>query len=161
MLEALTLFHEGSHFIDSPFIVPVAGCVMVLGIVLGGIWSSIRTREVESTERLAAIAKGIAPPPTPAELAIIHGRPSANYARRRANIRLTGIILLGTAVGLILFFVVLASILQVREVLSGAAVGLIPLAIGVAFLIDARIQSQEMEASYAAHPIAPPSDLVR
>ncbi|HEY4355041.1 MAG TPA: DUF6249 domain-containing protein [Acidobacteriaceae bacterium] len=159
MLATLALFHDGA-FINSPFIVPVAGTLMILGIVLGGIWSGIRSREIESTERLAAIAKGLAPPPTPAELAIIHGRPSANYTRRRANIRLTGIILLGTAVGLICFFIVLATVLQIREVLSGAAVGLIPLAIGIAFLIDARIQTREMEDSQVSPTIAPPTDLV-
>jgi len=36
-------------------------------------------------------------------------------------------------------------VLHVREVLCGAAVGLIPLGIGVGFLIDAKIQSRELE----------------
>ena len=141
---------------DSPFIVPVAGCAMILGIVVAGIWSGIRNREIQSTERLAAIAKGVAVPPTAEELAIIHGKPSVDDTRRRGNIRRWGIVLLGTAVGLVAFFVALASILQVREVLSGAAVGLIPLGIGIALLIDARIQTHELEE--AAHH-APPTHL--
>src|ERR1700712_1315060 len=114
--ELLALFSEGPF--SSPFVVPVAGCAMILGIVVAGIWSGIRTREMEGQERLAAIAKGMAPPPTPAELAAIHGRPDVNLARRRANSRRAGIVLLFTGLGVALFFIVLASILQVREVLS-------------------------------------------
>jgi hypothetical protein len=153
-------FSHTDGFLDSPFIVPVAGCLMVLGIVLGGVWSGIRTREIEGQERLAAIAKGVTPPPTPAELAIIHGRPTANYARRRANIRLSGIVLLGCAAGLILFFIALATILQQRNVLCGAAVGLIPFAIGIGFLIDTRIQSREIEEAKTDSPfVPPPTDL--
>lgn len=130
---------------NSPFIIPVAGCLMILGIVLGGVWSGVRNREIQSRERLEAIARGVPIPPTPEELAITHGRPTLDLARRRANIRLTGIVLLSSAVGLILFFVGLAAVLQQRDVLCGAAVGLIPLAVGAGFLIDTKIQSREMD----------------
>lgn len=133
----------------SPFVVPVAGCAMVLGIVIAGVWSSVRQREVQSQERLAAIAQGVPIPPTPEELAIIHGRPSQDQAKRRANIRLAGIVLLGVAAGLILFFIALAAVLQERDVLCGAAVGLIPLGIGAGFLVDTRIQTREMEEARA------------
>ena len=154
----LAFFFEGAF--SSPFIMPVAGCAMVLGIVVAGVWSGIRTREIEGQERLAAIAKGMAPPPTPAELAIMHGRPDANLARRRANSRRAGIVLLATGAGLALFFIVLSIVVQVREVLSGAAAALIPLAIGVGFLVDTRIQTRELEDSQANRPIAP-VELVR
>jgi hypothetical protein len=130
---------------SSPFIVPVAGCLMVLGIVIAGIWSGVRQREIQSRERLEAIARGVPIPPTPEELAITHGRPTADLRRRRANIRLAGVVLLASAVGLILFFIGLAAVLHERDVLCGAAVGLIPLAIGGGFLIDTKIQTQEME----------------
>lgn len=146
----LAMFFD-SNFFFSPFIIPVAGCAMVLGIVVAGVWSGIRTREIQSRERLEAIARGVPIPPTPEELAITHGKPSASVARRRANIRLTGIVLLATAVGLIAFFVALASILRERNVLCGAAVGLVPLAIGAGFLIDARMQAREMDAQVAGN----------
>jgi len=128
----------------SPFIVPVAGCAMILGIAVAGIWSGIRNREIQSHERLAAIAKGMPIPPTVEELAIMHGRPSVDAKRRYANIRLSGIILLGSAAGIILFFIALSAVLQVRPVLCGAAVGLIPLGIGVGMLLDTHIQKKEM-----------------
>jgi hypothetical protein len=146
---------------NSPFIVPVAGCAMVLGIVVAGIWSGIRNREIQSRERLEAIARGVPIPPTPEELAITHGRPTASLARRRANIRLTGVVLLASAVGIVLFFVALAAILAERDVLSGAAVGLIPLAIGIGFLIDTRVQTREMDEMTGNSQGPPPSEFVR
>lgn len=158
MVEALASISEG---FNSPFIVPVAGCAMVLGIVVAGIWSGIRTREILSRERLEAIARGLPVPPTPEELALTNGRPSASLARRRANIRLAGVILLASAAGIVLFFVALTAILREREVLCGAAVGLIPLAIGVGFLIDTRIQTTEMESMTANTQVPPPSELAR
>jgi hypothetical protein len=144
-LAALAFRSDSLDIVGSPFIVPVAGCIMILGIVVAGIWSGIRNREIQSTERLAAIAKGVPVPPTPEELAIMHGKPSADTTRRRGNVRRAGIVLLGSAVGLVAFFIMLAAVLRERDVLCGAAVGLIPLGIGIALLIDARIQTREME----------------
>ena len=132
---------------NSPFIVPVASFIMVLGIVAVGAWSNARKRELESQERLAAIAKGLVLPPTAAEIAATQGRPAISLVRRRANIRLAGIVLLGAAAGIALFFIALASILHERDVLCGAACALIPFGIGVGFLIDTRIQSKEMDES--------------
>lgn len=148
-LASLAAFLLNGDWAQSPFIVPVAGCIMILGIVLGGIYSGIRTQEMRSRERLEAIARGITPPPTVEELAIMHGKPTSSQTRRRANIRLSGIVLLASAAGLVLFFVALAWVLRERDVLCGAAVGLIPAAIGAGFLIDTRIQTRELEEKAA------------
>ena len=136
-----------SETFNSPFIVPVASFVMVLGIVAVGSWSNARKRELESQERLAAIAKGLVLPPTAAEIAATQGRPAISLVRRRANIRLAGIVLLGAAAGIALFFIALSAILNERDVLCGAACALIPLGIGVGFLIDTRIQTREIDES--------------
>ena len=156
MLTTLAFFN-GSDVAFSPFIVPVAGCCMILGIVVAGIWSGIRNREIQSTERLAAIAKGVPVPPTVEELAIMHGKPSADATRRRGNVRLAGTILVIGAFGLVAFFAALAAILQERDVLCGLAVGFVPLGIGIALLLDARTQTREIEESIAKGPIAPPT----
>jgi hypothetical protein len=128
---------------DSPFIVPVAGCFMILGIVIAGSVSNFRARQLESMERLAAIEKGLPLPPTRAELA--QDQPQAPSGKRYANIRLSGIVLAFTGVGLMLFFALLAIILRERDVWAGVAVGLIPLAVGAGFLVDARMQKRELE----------------
>ena len=146
-LLAFNLIHFGGYSspFDSPFSVPIAGCAMVACIVVASMSFQNRRRELQSQERLAAIAKGLPMPPTAEELALMNGKPSLDSTRRRGNTRRAGIVLIGSAAGLILFFVALASVLQVREVLSGAAAGLIPLGIGVGFLVDARIQTRELE----------------
>ena len=161
MLHILTLatafFNlDGGDFLSSPYIVPVAGCLTGLGIVLGGIYSGIRSREMQSQERLAAIASGQPIPPTLEELAIIHGRP-ANAARRSdgRGSRRAGIVLVSVAFGFIAFFAALAAILRVREVLSGAAVGLIPLLMGIGFLIDARVTAREAAEASLDAPASP------
>lgn len=140
--------------LNSPYIVPVAGTVMILGIVVAGIWSGVRTREMRSQERLAAIARGI-----PLESEWDRSSPreaiamtsTTRLAKRYdsggrndgANSRRAGLILCGVGLGLCAFFAVLAAVLQVRAVLCGGAAGLIPLAIGIAFLIDGRLRRVE------------------
>jgi hypothetical protein len=135
---------------SSPFVVPVAGCFMILGIVAVSVWSGTRHREMESQERLAAIAKGLVPPPTKDELAITNafqGRPAINAARRRAFSRTGALVLIGTGLGMIVMCVLIAYIVGERDVLCGAAAGLIPLAIGVGLYIDSHLQARDIEAA--------------
>ncbi len=139
----------------SPFIVPVAACFMVFGIVAVKVWSRTRMRGFESQERLAAIARGVTLPPMESEIAVTHafaqGLGAPNAQRRRANNRTGGIVLVATAVGIVLFFIALALVLQERDVLAAATSGLIPLGIGVGLLIDARLQKREIEAANAGN----------
>ena len=64
--------------------------------------------------------------------------------RSLGNARRTGIVLVSVGVGLSLFFVALSAILQERNVLTGAAIGIIPLAIGIGFFIDYNLQKREL-----------------
>jgi hypothetical protein len=140
---------------DSPFVIPVAGCFMILGIVVAGIWSGNRNREMESQERLAAIAKGLLPPPTKDELAVtqpFHGASTINTLRKRNGVRTGGWVLVGTGLGIVLTCACIALIVQERDVLCGSAAGLIPLGIGVGLLIDARIQTRELDESAHSGP---------
>ena len=72
-------------------------------------------------------------------------QPTPNALRRRGNIRLAGIVLVASAFALALFFVILWAVIGQREILSGVACALIPLGIGAGLLIDARIQTREIE----------------
>jgi len=134
---------------DSPFIVPVAGCFMIAVIVIASTAAASRKREIESQERLAAIAKGIMPPPTQEELALTRPQPSSSAERRYNNIRLTGIILTCGAIGAIFFFCILAGIVGDRHVFAGAACGLVPLGLGIGFLVDARFQKRDLPTSHS------------
>jgi hypothetical protein len=134
---------------DSSYIVPVAGCFMIARHRRRQhCWPAVRKREIESQERLAAIAKGLVPcrPPTQEELELTRVRPASSGVRRFNNIRLAGIILVSGAIGVMLFFFALTIILRQREILSGVACGLVPLGIGIAFLIDAKLQKRDQEA---------------
>jgi hypothetical protein len=135
---------------NSPFIIPVAGCLMVLGIVATSIWAGVRSQEIKSHERLALIAQGIQPEPTWFEAsakAAAAGELGAPRARMNdgSKARRAGVVLVSIGAGLILFFFALTVILRVPAVLSGGAAGLIPLAIGVGFLVDARLKKREFE----------------
>ncbi len=48
------------------------------------------------------------------------------------------------ALALMLFFFALTAIIGERAILSGAAAGLIPLAIGIGFFIDYNLQKREL-----------------
>jgi hypothetical protein len=145
MMELAMMLGADGDLAFSPFIVPVAGCAMIVGIVAVTSWSSARKRQIESEERLAAIARGVPVPPTMEEIALTRNEPTPNALRRRGSVRMGGIVLVSSAVGVMLFFALLAMILGQREVYSGVACGLIPLGIGVGLLIDARIQTKEIE----------------
>jgi len=145
--------------LDSPFVVPVAFFAAWLGVVIVKSISAYKVRELRSQERLAAIEKGLpVPPEEPTaedkafEMATgLTGAPrTPNPARRIANLRTGGIICISIGIGLVLSFAMLTHVVGERLILCGAAVGLIPLAIGVGLLIDMGIQRKEL-------PPTPPS----
>jgi hypothetical protein len=162
----LTMFIDIGEAFHSPFIVPVSACAMVLGIVIASKVAEVRKRQLEYEERMGALAKGLPLPPLESEsrhqmLAAMNGMPmqqihemqrereAQGVQRRRGGIRRAGIILVTSAIGLALFFASLAIILQERDVFSGVPCALIPLAIGIGLLIDARISGREQEEAAA------------
>jgi len=133
----------------SPFIVPVAAFAMVVGIVLIKAITGYKLRKLRSQERLAAIEKGVPLPEdngmdeTVAEM--VGRKRSCSPEEQAARQRSKGIVLTAVGVGAVLFFLMLAHVQQERDVLSGAAASLIPLAIGIGFLIDARIRRKDLK----------------
>ena len=127
-------------------IVPVAGCAVGAIAIVSGIWLDGHKRRLKSEERLAMLARGV----PLAEIEKILGtgdedKPAVkDPLRSLGNARRAGIVLVSVGAGLVLFFLVLAEILHVREILSGAAAGLIPLAIGIGFFIDYNLQKREL-----------------
>jgi hypothetical protein len=134
------------NFMMSPFVVPVAGCLVGIVAIISGIWLDAQKRRFKSEERMAMLARGV--PLAEIEKMLGAGneeKPAVkDPLRSLGNARRAGIVLVSVGAGLILFFLVLTEILHVREVLSGAAAGLIPLAIGVGFFIDYNLQKREL-----------------
>ena len=135
-----------STIFDSPFIVPVAGCVMILGLGAGGIYSEMRGKELRSQERIAMLNRGV----PLAEIERLSA--TANEAEKKvrdplrslANARRSAMVLLSCGVGLGLFGLLLYAILGIRPVLIVAAAGVINLAIGGGFLVDYNMQEREL-----------------
>ena len=131
---------------NSPFIVPIGAFAVAIVAVIAGIWSQAHQTRVKAEQRMAMLARGISISEIEQLLGPGHDekRTPKDPLRALGNARRTGIVLVSVGVGLILFFVVLTLILQVHEVLSGAAAGLIPLAIGIGFFIDYNLQKREL-----------------
>src|ERR1700761_8483261 len=108
---------------DSPFVVPVAGCVMILGLGVAGIYSEMRTKELRSQERIAMLNRGV-PLPEIEKLmanASVEEKKVRDPLRSLANARRTAMVLISCGVGLGLFGLMMFAILQVRPVLIVAA----------------------------------------
>ena len=133
-------------FIFSPYIVPVAGCAVGAVAIISGIWFEAQQRRNKAEQRMAMLARGL--PIAEIERLLGPGdeeKPTPKDPMRSlGNARRTGIVLVSVGAGLILFFLVLTAILQVRAILSGAAAGLIPLVIGIGFFIDYQMQKREL-----------------
>ncbi|MDR3735099.1 MAG: hypothetical protein P4L10_06115 [Acidobacteriaceae bacterium] len=153
-----------SDWSGSPFVVPIGAFIAWFGVVAVKTISRYQVRKLQSQERLAAIEKGL--PVAPEDPSIIEktfgeresSRPS-NPLRRIGYLRTSGIVCISVGVGLVLFFMALAHIIQEHMVLCGAATGIIPLAIGAGLLLDARMQANALKADQAAAaptPVEPP-----
>ena len=132
---------------NSPFIVPVVAMMIPIAAIVGGIWSQAYQRRLKAEQRMAMLARGIPLAEIEATLGaqdrLDVGGTVFDPLRRVRNSRTTAIVLMSVGTGLVLFFGLMEVILHVREVLVGAAAGLIPFAIGVGFLIDHRLQKRD------------------
>ncbi|HEV8690446.1 MAG TPA: DUF6249 domain-containing protein [Ideonella sp.] len=134
-----------------PFLIPIVAIVMGVGIGMLAIWIDYRKKreifELHHKERLLAIERGMEVPALPEALFEGGRRPAAvtgpgDYLRRG---------LLWLLVGM-----AIATALAVSENVSRAAWGLIPIAVGLAYLIfyatDVRMRRDGGEGLIARQP---------
>jgi uncharacterized protein DUF6249 len=107
-------------------IIGLVAVIMSLGVPLGALYTYYRVRRLRSEERLAAIARGV---DIPVE-------PELNQAARS---RRAGILLVSGAIGFILTFGLIAQVQADRDIWTVAALGIIPLAVGVGYFVDWRM----------------------
>ena len=107
-------------------IIGLVAVIMSLGVPLGALYTYYRVRKLRSEERLAAIARGV---DIPVE-------PELNQAARS---RRAGILLVSGAIGFIFAFGLIAQIQADRDLWTVAALGIIPLAVGVGYFVDWRM----------------------
>jgi uncharacterized protein DUF6249 len=114
-------------------IIGLVAVIMSLGVPLGALYTYYRVRKLRSEERLAAIARGV---DIPVE-------PELNQAGRS---RRAGILLVSGAIGFILTFGLIAQVQADRDIWTVAALGIIPLAVGVGYFVDWRMIHRDARA---------------
>ncbi|HEX8837880.1 MAG TPA: DUF6249 domain-containing protein [Candidatus Acidoferrum sp.] len=107
-------------------LIGLVAVVLGMGIPLGALYTYYRVRKLRSEERLAAIERGVAIPM----------EPELNQAARS---RRAGILLVSGAIGFILAFGLIAQVQADRDIWTVAALGIIPLAVGVGYFVDWRM----------------------
>ena len=130
-----------SHW--SPFVVPLGVCLVGIVAIVCGALSGAYKQKLKAEQRLAMLARGMSAGEIE-KLLNAEARVTRDPLQSLAGARKTGIVLISSGVGIVLSFVVLAWIVNEHEVLSGGAVGLVPLCIGVGFLIDYSLQKSEL-----------------
>jgi hypothetical protein len=128
----------------SPFSVAIAGCLMILGLGCFGIYSEMDQRRTRSQERMTLLARGMSIEDIERLQRQVQNEDASDPVRTMNNIRRTALSLFGSGAGLVLFGLLLAAILQMRVLLIVAAAGLIPIAIGVGFWIDYKMQARDL-----------------
>jgi hypothetical protein len=130
----------------SPFMIPLGAFVVAIVAIVAGIMSEGHRQRLRAEQRMTMVARGMNADDIdkllggPSEDA----RPAKDPLRSLGNARRTAISLISTGIGLFFFGLVLAWILQVHAVLAVAASGLIPLAIGIGFVVDYQLQKREL-----------------
>jgi preprotein translocase subunit Sss1 len=115
-------------------IIGLVAVIMSLGLPLGAMYTYYRVRQLRSEERLAAIAKGASIPLEP-ELS------------QAARSRRAGILLTCGAVGFIVALGFIAQIEHERDTWTAAALGIIPLAMGIGYFVDFTLIRRDLHVS--------------
>jgi hypothetical protein len=128
----------------SPFTVAVAGCLMILGLGCFGIYSEMDQKRLRSQERMTLLARGMSIEDIERLQRQVQNEDVTDPVRTMNNIRRTAMILLASGVGIVAFGLLLASILANHVLLIVPAAGLIPIAIGVGFFVDYKMQARDL-----------------
>jgi hypothetical protein len=134
----------------APYAIPLGAFAVAIVFIVSGTLGHAHARRVKADQRIALLQRGVPldrieailkPADEPGE----HETPSIRSPfRSLGNARRAATVLISTGIGLIVFFAALSVIVAERYVLAGAAVGLIPLAIGIGFLVDYSMQKREL-----------------
>jgi len=112
----------------------LAAVVLSCSVPFGLMYLFYRVRKLRTEERLAALARGAEIPMEPE---------MSHYARSRR----AGILLVSGGVGLIVMFTMIARIVGDSETLVGSAIGVLPLAVGLGYFVDAALLRRDLKTS--------------
>ncbi len=128
----------------SPFIIPLgAFAVAIVAIIAGAVGEANRQR-LKAEQRMAMVARGMTAEDIDKLLGKVSSESKEPLRNKLGRARTTSLALISTGVGISVFGILLTWIVREHEVLVVAAAGLIPLAIGVGFLVDYILQRREL-----------------
>ena len=113
-------------------LIGLVAVVLTCGIPLAMMYTYYRVRKLRTEERLAALARGAEIPMEP-EL--------SQYARSRRS----GILLVSGGVGFMLMFALIARLVGEPQTLVASAFGILPLAVGLGYFVDAALIRRDLE----------------
>jgi len=115
-------------------VIGLVAVVLTCGIPIALFYTFYRVRKLRTEERLAALARGATIPMEP-EL--------SQYAKSRR----AGILLVTGGLGFMTMFAVIARVVGEPQTLAAAAFGILPLAIGIGYFVDAALIHRDLKAS--------------
>jgi hypothetical protein len=115
-------------------LIGLVAVVLTCGIPLAMMYTYYRVRKLKTEERLAALARGAEIPVEPE---------MSQYARSRR----AGIVLVSGGVGLIVMFAMIARLVGDAETMVGSAIGVLPLAVGLGYFVDAALIRRDLKVS--------------
>jgi hypothetical protein len=130
----------------SPLMIPLGAFVVAIVAIVAGIMSEGHRQRLRAEQRMAMVARGMSTDDIDKLLGGVgeDARPPKDPLRSLGYARRTAIVLISVGVGLVFFGLLLTWIVQEHDVLVVAAAGLIPLAIGIGFVVDYQLQKREL-----------------
>jgi hypothetical protein len=114
-------------------VIGLVAVVLTCGLPVAALYTYYRVRKLRTEERLAALARG-------AEI------PMEQEMSQFARSLRAGILLVSGGLGFITMFAVIARIVGEPETLVASAVGILPLAVGIGYFLDAALIHRDMKA---------------
>ena len=115
-------------------VIGLVAVILTCGLPVAALYTYYRVRKLRSEERLAALARGTEIPMEP-EL--------SQFARSRR----AGILLVSGGLGFMTMFAVIARVVDEPHTLVAAAFGILPLAVGIGYFLDAALIHRDLKAS--------------
>ena len=115
-------------------LIGLVAVVLTCGLPVAALYTYYRVRKLRSEERLAALARGTEIPMEP-EL--------SQFARSRR----AGILLVSGGLGFMIMFAAISRIVDEPQTLVAAAFGILPLAVGIGYFLDAALIHRDLKAS--------------
>ena len=115
-------------------IIGLVAVILTCGVPFAFMYMYYRVRKLRTEERLAALARGTEIPMEP-EL--------SQFARSRR----AGILLTSGGLGFMIMFAAIAKIVNEPETLVAAMFGILPLAVGIGYFLDAALIHRDLKAS--------------